>query len=193
MISASASKSVGYPITHLMQDIVHILNIWTDLNLAAEMYNNSVEKDGINHDYNKCFVWICLAVFGPVMIQYSSQMYMLYQKGMFTSHKFNKCGPVKRAYLTLQLSCFGVLFIIATDIFFKVKNFIHVLLLPFSNCSTKIRSIQQKISVFLQALIENAFDMTDYDVINYREQREYAQVIFEDSLMLIIYTLYFYK
>jgi len=127
------------------------------------------------------------------MVQYSSQMYMLYQKGLFASQKYNRCGPVKRTYLNLQLTCFGVLFIFARDIFFKVKNFIDVFLLPFSYCSTKIRSLQQKISVFMQAVIENAFEMTDYDVQNYREQSKFAQVIFEDFLMLIFFALYLFK
>lgn len=192
-MSEPASKRVEDPFTVFTHDAVHILDIWTDLNLAAKMYEFSLEKDGANHDYNKCFVLICLAVFGPVMIQYSSQMYMLYQKEMFVSQKFNKCGPVKRTYLILQLTCFGVLFIFARDTFFKVKIFIDVFLLPLSYCSSKIRSLRQKISVSLQALIEYAFDMTDFDVQNYREQSKYAQVIFEDFLMLIFFALYLFK
>lgn len=61
------------PVFILIGDILHILDIFTDLKLAHKMYQISREdmyKNGNKfvQDYNKCFVWIVIATFGPYII-----------------------------------------------------------------------------------------------------------------------------
>ena len=71
-------KSISTTIKALLHDALHTLDIITDLSLAKIMYDYSrdelIPKNGkqITHDYNLCFVWICLTSFGPYLVQYSS-------------------------------------------------------------------------------------------------------------------------
>ena len=70
-------ESLVTPIITLRHEALHILDIFTDLYLAKIMYGYSRDEvaspEGkFIHDYNWCFVWICLTTFGPFLIQYSS-------------------------------------------------------------------------------------------------------------------------
>ena len=65
------------PIKNLVGDFLHVFDIYTDLYLAKLVYyfsrDDMAENGGeFTNDYNVCFVWICLTVFGPYLIQYSS-------------------------------------------------------------------------------------------------------------------------
>ena len=98
--------SVFDKVKQLINDLLHIFDIYTDLALASRMYFYSrediVNNDGIvTHDYNKCFIWISMCVFGPYIIQYSTQMSMLYQKGVFEANKMKRHSFLKRVCLNV--------------------------------------------------------------------------------------------
>ena len=106
MMLLSPPKSVLNRFLLLCLEILHILDIGTDLSLAKKMYDSSREeiKDGVvqvSHHYNLCFVCICLAVFGPYIVQYSSQMSMMYQKGIFNENRFKNFTTMKKVFLGL--------------------------------------------------------------------------------------------
>lgn len=67
-------------VRHLAIEAIDVLDIWTDLILAKSMYDMSRVES--TEDYNTCFVLICIATFGPYLIQYSSILSMYYQKGV---------------------------------------------------------------------------------------------------------------
>ena len=65
----------------------------TDLRLTQSMYIFSrleIEKnDGESiQDYNISFVLMNLAIFSPLIIQYSTRINMLYHKGMYKKENF---------------------------------------------------------------------------------------------------------
>ena len=106
MMLLSPPKSTLATLLILAGDLLHILDTVTDLSLAKNMYDSSRKeiKNGVmqvTHHYNLCFVWICLATFGPYIVQYSSQMSMMYQKGIFDESRFEKFTFRKKAFLVL--------------------------------------------------------------------------------------------
>ena len=141
------------------------------------------------HRHNLCFAAMCASILGPFIVQYSSQMNMIYKKQMFAPHKFSKYGFFKRAYLISQLTCIGLVLTVATDILFKVQNVADVLSLVLCCGSRKKRNLPRMISLCLQKLIDSSLEMTDFEVENYREQSLYTQVIFEDFIMAFVYHL----
>ena len=73
MMLLSPPKSALALLLTLVGNLLHISDIVTDLSLAKKMYDSSREeiKDGVmqvSHHYNLCFVWICLATFGPYIV-----------------------------------------------------------------------------------------------------------------------------
>lgn len=61
------------PLYSLLSDALHVFDIFTDLTLAKKMYDLSRQEMYLNgdrfvEDYNKCFVIIILATFGPYLI-----------------------------------------------------------------------------------------------------------------------------
>ena len=60
----------------LVADCLHLLDIASDGNLAKNMYdfsrpgktNSDVGSDITKHDYNICFVLVCLIICGPFLI-----------------------------------------------------------------------------------------------------------------------------
>ena len=76
----------------LFADCLHILDIFTDATLAKMMYDYSRENIGTGleneHDYNICFVWIVMTIFGPQIIQFSTRMNILYHKGIFQRQSY---------------------------------------------------------------------------------------------------------
>ena len=82
-------KSAFSSVLIFLKDFLHLSDIATDLSLAKTMYDYSredftnKEDTKFMNDYNICFVVICLATFGPYLIQYSSYMNLLYHKGIY--------------------------------------------------------------------------------------------------------------
>ena len=63
------------PLIALISDILHILDIYTDMSLAKMVFDLSKDKDeefdpetGLRNHYNICFVLIVLATMGPFII-----------------------------------------------------------------------------------------------------------------------------
>ena len=92
------------PLIALIFDALHILDIYTDLSLARMLYQFSREEkfdsegNSQNH-YNVCFVFVVLATMGPFIIQYSTQMLMMYNKGHYNWGRFRLFGTAKQLCL----------------------------------------------------------------------------------------------
>ena len=128
------------PFYNLFHDILQILNLGTDLFLAKQMYEFSQAEltasgGDFTHDYNICFIWIILASIGPFLIQYSSQINILYHKGTYQNNNFDRQGIMKRLYFLLQVTAIGLLFIPMIDIILKIQGILQFILLPLCcNC-----------------------------------------------------------
>jgi hypothetical protein len=87
MLAKKDKESIFVPIYAFIADALHIFDIYTDMRLAQFMYYISRRNIDANvqNDYNKCFVWIILAVIGPYLIQYATLMSLLYNKGAYNS------------------------------------------------------------------------------------------------------------
>lgn len=72
---ARRSKASSFDmVKHLAIEAIDVFDILTDLTLAKSMYDMSRVES--TEDYNTCFVLICIATFGPYLIQYSSILSM---------------------------------------------------------------------------------------------------------------------
>lgn len=64
----------------------HSLDLFTDALLANEMYwlsKDNSNKEVFADNYNIAFIMISMAIFGPYIIQYSSLMNAIHNKGFF--------------------------------------------------------------------------------------------------------------
>ena len=77
------SESLLTPFQDIKRDILNIFDLFSDVKLAFNMYQFSrkdMDHNGgtFKYDYHICCVWICLCIFAPVVIQYSTFNNRLY-------------------------------------------------------------------------------------------------------------------
>ena len=98
---------------------------WTLINIEdKELIYNSV-----NH-YNLAFILIVMAIMGPYIIQYSSLMNAIHNKGFFKEVKFNTFGRLKKLSLILAFTALGLIIMPILDIMLKLEAVLLVLTLP---------------------------------------------------------------
>ena len=85
-------------------------------------------------DCNICFVLINLAIFSPLIIQYSTRINMLYHKGMYRKDKFDNLSIKNRIILVLDLTFMSIFMIFGLEIILVLQSLIKVALLPFRIC-----------------------------------------------------------
>ena len=86
--------------------------------------------DHVNH-YNIAFILIVMAIMGPYVIQYSSLMNAIHNKGFFKEVKFNTFGLLKKSSLILAFTALGLIIMPLLDILLKIEAILLVLTLPF--------------------------------------------------------------
>ena len=201
-LAMKESVSIIAPAKNLLADCLHILDIYTDLNLARTVYHLSrddvhpsdhfsqeeIDSRGgkFTHDYNVCFVWICLTVFGPYLIQYSSYINQLYHKGVYKQGTFHNQSFCKKLFLFFQMTAAGLIFIPTIDFIFKLQNLVKVVTLPF-NCRNK-RGIayNDAINQRFRIWIDKTLNMNEFEIVNFKQQSKFTQTIFEDWMMLLL-------
>lgn len=169
----------------LLGDVTHVLDICTDLQLAYKMYALSRVDFG-RDDYNICFVWICLATFGPYLVQFSSHMSLLYNKGVYQDKNLKGFGCCKKLSLLIQLSAFGFIQILLIDLVLKIETVINALLIPFTCGKKGMKPLRQRVQERLRSSIGEALEMTDFEIMNFKQQSKYIQFVFEDFPMLVL-------
>lgn len=147
---------------------------------------NEVDSGGFVYDYNICFVWISLSTFGPFLIQYASQMNLLYQKGAFSSQNLNRIGIFKKVCLFFQLTAIGLVLIPLIDILIKVHNVINVLFLPFCCCKRRGKALNERVHNCLTQFTLRLTNMNEFELHNFKSQSKYTQMLFEDLMMVLL-------
>ena len=75
---------------------------------------------------------------------------------------------------------------IAIDILFKLENLLRLLLVPLSFCGRRGKETREKASRHLGVWVEQTLDMNQFEMNNFKQQSKYAQLVFEDFLMLLL-------
>ena len=91
----------------------------------------------------------------------------------------------------MQLLGVGVLNVIATDILLKLKNLVELLLAPLNFCGRRGKATRKNIRSKLSVWMEQTLDMNQFEIKNFKQQSIYAQLLFEDSLMILLDSLIF--
>lgn len=129
----------------------------------------SVAGSDFVHDYNKCFVWISLSTFGPYLIQYASQINLLYQKGAFQDQNLERIGILKRLYLILHMTVIGLIFVPAIDFMIKFQTVINILFLPFGCCKKRGKPLNERVRDSMSLQIMRATDMNEFEIDSFKQ------------------------
>ena len=177
-LSNKKKTSAVAPLLGLLQDGLHILDIFTDVHLAKTMFEKSKMKDADgkipDDDYNICFVWISLAIFGPYIIQYSSYISLLYHKGTYQYQNYMEESLAKRLCLIISLTWLGLIIIPLMDIMLKLENLVNVLFLPFDCCKCGNQPLNARIRQGVRTYIKGALEMNEFEIGNFKQQSKFT-------------------
>lgn len=130
-----------------------------------------------------------MAILGPYIIQYSTLMYSFHRKNYFKEEVFNNFSCIRKFYLVLSLTAFGMVLMPILDIWLKIFSAIRVFCLLLI-CKTKSKKKYGWIAQdTIEKRFENMVNCNAYELDSYERQKKYTQVIFEDLLMLILQLL----
>lgn len=127
------------------------------------------KKKSFEYDYNIGFVFIALAIFGPYIIQYSSMMNAIHNKGLFRQERFDKFHICKRIYLSLAFTWLGLLILPTIDILLKLQCIVDTIFLPFYCCKLKgdknlNRVVREKTEKMFELVFNlNAFELETFE------------------------------
>ena len=143
-----------------------------------------VKDEEFVHDYNICFMIVAMAIFGPYIIQYSSLMNSIHNKGFFKANKFNKFSFVGQIYLNISFTALGLLIMPIIDILLKIQAVVKVLSIPLCcKCCSKKKSVARQVQEESEYYLECMFSFNSFEFENFEKQKKYTQVLFEDTLM----------
>ena len=148
---------------------INLFDIISDMSLAWILYKNSREDQSdddtsFNHDYNIAFTWTVLSTAGPYVIMYSSMMNAYFNKDSFKNEKFDSFYFIKRVYLTLCFTAFGLLFMLMIDILQKIEIVIK-LFTTCCKCKHKgDKSYRWIINSWIQEVFDKVFNLNSFEL-----------------------------
>ena len=107
------------------KDILDFVDVLTDFKLSYVMYtiawydfqNESGEATG---DYNICFVWICLSLITPVILQYSTLNSWMFSNDLLSTQKLKQYGCIRRTFMKMQLTFLGFFNVLFLEVMYKL-------------------------------------------------------------------------
>ena len=84
------------------------------------------------------------------------------------------------------MTAVGLLFIPLIDVTIKLQTLVNVLFLPFQCCKRNGKTLSERVRDKLPARVADLTEMNDFELLNFKQQNKFTQMIFEDLMMLTL-------